>query len=115
DGSTDRSQEILHSYGDRIKRLSQTNQGPYPARNHGLAHAAGEYVAFLDADDWWNLDCLEKLHAALASHPECALAYCGWQHVGLPGGRGAPHVPPDFELEDKAARFLRGAAPWPIH
>lgn len=115
DGSTDHSLEMLRTYGDRIKVLSQANQGPYPARNHGLAHAAGKYVAFLDADDWWSLDCLEKLYAALVARPECALAYCGWQNVGLPGGRGAPHIPPDYELEDKAARFLRAAAPWPIH
>ncbi len=35
--------------------------------------------------------------------------------LGLEGGRAAPYVPPDYELEDKAARFLRAAAPWPIH
>ncbi len=115
DGSTDRYLDLLRAYGDRIKLLSQPNQGPYPARNHGLAQADGDYVAFLDADDWWSLDCLEKLHAALASHPECALAYCGWQQVGLPGGRGEPYVPPDYEQEDKVTRFLRAAAPWPIH
>lgn len=115
DGSTDNSREILQSYGNRIKLLFQTNQGPYPARNYGLAHATGEYVAFLDADDWWSLDCLEKLHAALVARPECALAYCGWQNVGLPGGRGKPYIPPDYEREDKAASFLRAAAPWPIH
>lgn len=115
DGSTDRSRKIIAGYGSRIKLLTQKNKGPYPARNLGLAHASGEFVAFLDADDWWVSDSLEKLHTALASRPDCALAYCGWQNVGSPGGRGLPHVPPDYELENKAEWFLRGAAPWPIH
>lgn len=115
DGSTDRSREILASYGSRIRVLSQENRGPYPARNFGISESHGEFVAFLDADDWWSLDCLEKLEAALTGDQSVALAYCGWQNVGVEGGRGDPYVPPDYELEDKAARFLRSAAPWPIH
>jgi glycosyltransferase involved in cell wall biosynthesis len=119
DGSTDGSVEILQrlaeEYPGRVRLLFQDHAGPYPARNLGLGHAKGELVAFLDADDWWAPDFLEKLHAALAEHPEAALAYCGWQNVRLEGGRGLPHVPPDYGLEDKAERFLRAAAPWPIH
>ncbi|NKN33381.1 glycosyltransferase [Marichromatium bheemlicum] len=115
DGSSDGSIEILRGYGERLRLLTQRNQGPYVARNHGLQAARGAYVAFLDADDWWREDCLERLQTALAACPSCVLAYCGWQSVGLPGRRGEPFVPPDYEAEDKAARFLRGAAPWPIH
>ena len=115
DGSTDDSLAILRGYGDRIKLVTQPNQGPYPARNNGLEHAAGEYIAFLDADDWWRPDCLEKLHEALDRCNSCALSYCGWHSVGLKGKRGEPYVPPDYELQDKATRFLKGAAPWPIH
>ncbi len=115
DGSTDRSREILESYAGRIKVLSQANQGPYTARNYGASQAVGSYIAFLDADDWWNLDCMEKMHAELEKDTNAALAYCGWQNIGVVGGRGAPYVPPDYELEDKAVRFLRAAAPWPIH
>lgn len=119
DGSTDSSPAIVERLaGDhpgRIRVEVQANAGPYAARNRGLAMARGDFVAFLDADDWWAPDCLEKLHRALADDPAAALAYCGWQNVGLPGPRGEPYVPPDYELEDKAARFLRAAAPWPIH
>lgn len=119
DGSSDRSPQIVaalqREFGDRIVAVAQANAGPYAARNRGLAQARGAFVAFLDADDWWAPDCLRKLHTALAADPDAALAYCGWQNVGLPGGRGDPYVPPDYELEDKAARFLRAAAPWPIH
>jgi glycosyltransferase involved in cell wall biosynthesis len=119
DGSTDGSVEIVRGLAEefrgRIRQLFQDHAGPYPARNHGLRHAKGEPVAFLDADDWWSPGFLEKLHAALAEHSDAALAYCGWQNIGVEGGRGLPYVPPAYELEDKAARFLRSAAPWPIH
>ena len=119
DGSTDSSAQIVSrlqsEFGGRIVYASQRNAGPYAARNHGLTLARGAFIAFLDADDWWAPDCLQKLLAALEGDGTAALAYCGWQNIGLEGGRGAPYVPPDYELEDKATRFLRAAAPWPIH
>lgn len=119
DGSRDASPEIVERlacrHPGRIRFVFQANAGPYPARNHGLHLARGDYVAFLDADDWWREDFVEKLLAAVSADESVALAYCGWQNVGLEGGRSEPYVPPDYELEDKAARFLRAAAPWPIH
>ena len=53
DGSTDDSLEVLKSYGDRIAVVEQANAGPGAARNNGIHHATGEYVAFLDSDDLW--------------------------------------------------------------
>jgi len=118
DGSNDKSLEILErlveAHPGRIKLLFQQREGPYPARNLGLEHADGSFIAFLDADDWWSSDCLEKLHTAL-EQSNAVLAYCGWQNIGLQGGRGDPYVPPDYEAGDKAETFLRAAAPWPIH
>jgi len=118
DGSTDASIEIAERLRDehpgRIRLFRQANRGPYVARNLGLEHVRGEFVAFLDADDWWTPDCLEKLHAALVSS-NATLAYCGWQNVGATDRSNAPYVPPDYEAGDKAAMFLRAAAPWPIH
>lgn len=55
DGSTDSSLEILRSYGarePRIKIISQDNQGLSEARNVGLKIASGEYISFIDSDDW---------------------------------------------------------------
>jgi len=115
DGSTDRSADILHGFTDsRLMLLTQENKGDLAARNAGLASATGEYVAFLDADDTWRPDCLEKLHRALVEHPECTLAYCGWQNIGLPGNRGNPFVPPDYEVDNKAELLLDDCR-WPIH
>jgi glycosyltransferase involved in cell wall biosynthesis len=51
DGSTDKTLQILESYGTRIKVLRQTNQGPEVARNKAAAQAQGEYLVLLDSDD----------------------------------------------------------------
>lgn len=53
DGSTDDSVRVLAGYGSKITVISQTNQGVAAARNAGIRAAAGEFVAFLDQDDWW--------------------------------------------------------------
>lgn len=63
DGSTDNSHDILLEYqkkDNRITVLFQTNQGAGAARNQGLDIARGEFVAFLDADDFFKSDMLEK-------------------------------------------------------
>ena len=117
DGSTDGSVEILQRLADmhspRITLFYQIRMGPYPARNLGLQHAGGGLIAFLDADDYWTLDALEKLYAALnSSHAD--LVYCGWQNVGEGAPGTKPHVPPDYSQMDTAAEFLR-SCPWPIH
>jgi glycosyltransferase involved in cell wall biosynthesis len=114
DGSRDASVDVLRRYGNRLTLLQQRNEGPYPARNRGVAASSGDFLAFLDADDWWSADCLESLHEASVASG-ASVAYCGWQNVGLPGPRGEPHVPPDYENDNKLDRFLRAAAPWPIH
>jgi hypothetical protein len=53
DGSTDGTLDILAGYADRIRLVQQPNGGPGAARNRGVEHATGKYVAFLDSDDLW--------------------------------------------------------------
>jgi len=118
DGSTDASPTIvteLAAQDGRVRLVHQANAGPYPARNRGVRDARGKYIAFLDADDWWAPEALERFWYALEECDDAAIAYCGWQNVGLEGGRGAPYVPADYEECDKVATFLRAASPWPIH
>lgn len=117
DGSTDGSADVLRAlaYEDRrIRTVFQANAGAAIARNRGLQLAQGRYTAFLDADDTWHPDFLAEMVGALESHPEAGLAYCGWQNIGLGGGRDDPYVPPDYEAGDKTATLLR-SCPWPIH
>ena len=67
DGSTDGSMEILKEFAgqdDRIKILQhlEKTDGAAAARNMGLQAAKGEYLSFLDADDWFEPDMLEKAY-----------------------------------------------------
>lgn len=65
DGSTDRSPEILNQYAlkdERISIINQHNQGLAATRNNGLKIAKGEYIYFIDSDDYLELDALERLH-----------------------------------------------------
>ncbi|MFZ1545900.1 MAG: glycosyltransferase [Candidatus Nitrotoga sp.] len=114
-GSTDRTPEILSSVNDpRLRVLTLQERGVSRARNLGLREAHGAFIAFLDSDDTWNTEFLEKMHTALASNSKAVLAYCGWQNLGLSGARGEPFVPPDYENTDKATALLEGCR-WPIH
>ncbi len=64
DGSTDKSVEILQKYAKkdaRIKVVNQKKEGVSVARNTGIVNATGEYIAFLDSDDFVDLDFYEKL------------------------------------------------------
>ncbi len=67
DGSTDGSGEFCDSLAardPRIRVFHQANQGQSVARNHALKHATGQYVAFIDSDDWVTSSALEMLVAA---------------------------------------------------
>ncbi len=115
DGSDDTTLNWLRAQTDpRIQVLTQPNQGVSAARNAGLALARGQYVAFLDADDTWSPAFLASLFAALQARPDAVLAYCGWQNTGLPGPRGAPFIPPDYETPAKRETLFAGCR-WPIH
>lgn len=71
DGSTDNSLEILNEYATKDKRfivLSQENQGQGVARNKGVELARGEYIQFIDPDDWIELNMLETLYNFAKEH-----------------------------------------------
>ena len=70
DGSTDSSYEIIKEYqkaDERVRIVTETNAGPALARNNGIKRARGEYLAFLDADDFYEPTFLEALYSAARS------------------------------------------------
>lgn len=76
DGSTDNTAEWVSQVTDpRVRIVSQENKGLAGARNTGIAHAKGEYIAYLDADDLWEPTKLEKQVRCLDENPEVGLVY----------------------------------------
>ena len=61
DGSNDHLLEVIKTYGSRVKYAkNKTNSGVSASRNNGVKMGQGKYIAFLDADDWWEKDKLRK-------------------------------------------------------
>lgn len=78
DGSTDGSADILDSYAkkdSRLKIITQENQGLSTTRNNGIKISRGEYISFVDSDDWIDEDFLEKLYYS-AKNSNADIAVC---------------------------------------
>lgn len=75
DGSTDDTAERLAKYAPRVQYLRKANGGQASAFNFGLAHARGEIVAFLDADDYWLQGKLRRIAAEFKKNPQAGMVY----------------------------------------
>jgi glycosyltransferase involved in cell wall biosynthesis len=76
DGSKDNSLEVLKQFGDKIRIIEQKNAGVSVARNHGVSLSTGEYIAFLDADDIWLPEKLERQIEKFKADAEIGLVHC---------------------------------------
>jgi glycosyltransferase involved in cell wall biosynthesis len=100
DGSTDDTQTVLRSYGSRIRWVAQRNAGPSAARNHGIAIAKGEIIAFQDSDDAWHPTKIERQVSLLRKAGESVPCCLCNSTLHLPEGRvvrsfeNAPVNPP---------------------
>ena len=98
DGSTDKTLELLGTVQDpRLKIYSYSNGGLPVARNRGIYNAIGDFISFLDADDLWTSDKLEKQLAALQKHPEAGVAYSWTCNMAEKGDSFYPGQSVSFE------------------
>jgi glycosyltransferase involved in cell wall biosynthesis len=75
DGSTDNTRDVVSQFGRGIVYLHQDNAGVAAARNRGIGAATGEWIAFLDSDDWWMPEKIQLQIEALQRKKGAALAY----------------------------------------
>src|SRR5690554_4366466 len=74
DGSSDNSLKVVQKFMDpRLKVYSKENGGVSDARNYGISKAENEYIAFLDADDFWESFYLEKMRELIHRYPDCGM------------------------------------------
>ncbi len=90
DGSVDDTRAVVARYGDRVRYVYQQNAGVGSARNVGIRHATGEFVAFLDSDDRWRDFKLSVQLALFESRPSLGLVFSDFV-IEKDDGREQPH------------------------
>jgi glycosyltransferase involved in cell wall biosynthesis len=85
DGSTDDTPKLLLSYGKKIKVITKANKGPSSARNRGIKAAKGKWIAFLDSDDVWKPDKLEKQVQFIKENPDIKI--CQTEEIWIRNGK----------------------------
>jgi glycosyltransferase involved in cell wall biosynthesis len=108
DGSKDGTCAVAASYGNRVRLMQQKNQGPAAARNLAVRSTACDYIAFLDADDAWHPQKIEKQLAVMASTPGAVFCYSGLMH-SYADGRQVNHPAHPLETVRSELRFRN---PW---
>ena len=82
DGSTDDSLNKVQSFVDtRIKIFTQQNGGVSIARNKGVSLASYEYIALLDADDWWDISFLQEMKTLIRRYPDAGFYASNYYYV----------------------------------
>ena len=88
DGSTDDSEAVVQSwlsqnsqYTVHFTLYNQENAGVSAARNHGISLSTGDYVTFLDADDWWTPTFLEEMMQLVEEYPKAGIYGCDYYRV----------------------------------
>jgi glycosyltransferase involved in cell wall biosynthesis len=107
DGATDKSPEILASYGDRLRVVRQANQGQTRALNHGLRLARGKYIARMDQDDVAEPQRLQKQAEFMEAHPQIGLLGSAYHEMDAQGRIFRTIYPPtgDPELRRTLAKY----------
>jgi glycosyltransferase involved in cell wall biosynthesis len=106
DGSTDNSLDVIRSFGDRIRFESGPNRGGNVARNRLMQLSSGEWLEFLDADDFLLPQKIEKQLALLNNQPELDVVYSPTLHVYEDSGS---EIATPIEDDDLYANYFRWA------
>ncbi len=86
DGSNDNTEEVIKQFGDKVKYIKQRNGGVCAARNNGVENAGGDFIAFLDADDVWFPEKIEKQMAKFAEDTKIGLVHCRMREFDTESG-----------------------------
>ncbi len=100
DGSSDKSPEICDNWGkldNRIHIIHQENMGVSVARNRALEQIHGEYIMFVDSDDWINKTMVELLISKIKEKPEIDAVFCGYKEYDERGIKILQRVIPNFD------------------
>jgi glycosyltransferase involved in cell wall biosynthesis len=112
DGSKDSTREIIaEEYGESVTLIRQQNGGPAKARNAGLRVATGEFIAFLDADDWWEPKKVENQIRALSACPDAVGNYTGLRMMSDEGVHLDDQKPADPETLWPTLRWCNPSVP----
>lgn len=79
DGSTDNTLQIIEKFKDRITIINQAQSGVACARNTGIKSANGDYIAFIDADDYWFKEKIQLQVSYLEKHGDMSAVYSAWK------------------------------------
>ena len=108
DGSTDKSGDICDQYArkdTRIRVFHKENGGVSSARNLGIDNANGEYICFIDSDDYVNSEFLDSLIKTKTLYPHCDNVWCCFSTVSSPGGN--PVNSNKIKMEEEYIEFSR--------
>ena len=86
DGSSDNSLSLIEEYSridDRIRVIDQKNMGLGYTRNVGIDNAVGDYILFVDSDDYISLNTCEEIEAVLSYNNEVDIIAVSYTHLGL--------------------------------
>lgn len=100
DRSTDETVDKLASFGSRLRILSTSRRGVSAARNTGVSHSAGRYLAFLDSDDLWRPGKLARQTGFMTEHPDVQICQTDefWIRRGVRVNPKAVHLKPSGDV-----------------
>ena len=114
DGSTDRTRQIVASYGASVRLVTQANSGVCAARNRGIQEAAGRYLCLMDHDDYWFPDKLALQLEQMIRHPEVGLVYStfAWWN---PDSEGVFPDPGNYKDDSSTSEIDEEFSGWIYH